>query len=261
MTEDERRNKQHAANLFYLDLWNTHGNNFEEMLTPDELAIWNIFPDFHKRLMTSWGTWELRAKNSLQYFESSTLIALGVSMREVAWGKLNHYRRLAVSCKKVLSLDELVDFLYPLIEIKGDFLKQEVIRAIREETLSPIELQKMDSEEWEQYQAGNCGVNILWLEKQDSEHLKQCAAVWRRYLLEPVQAMTGTGNTTDSPEPPIPQKKGAYTLEKEQERRAIYRKVVDEMGVSTKKSVLDEEAAKRAGCTARMIREALRAEK
>ncbi len=84
-------------------------------------------------------------------------------------------------------------------------------------------------------------------------HPAKMLPVWKSYLHK--------NQDTPAPEPPSPQKKGAYTLEKEQERRAIYRKVVDEMGVSTKKSVLDEEAAKRAGCTARMIREALRAEK
>lgn len=63
-----------------------------------------------------------------------------------------------------------------------------------------------------------------------------------------------------SPPPaPPPQKKNAYQLEKEKYRRAIYQEVTNEMGVSTKKGILVEEAAKRAECSEKMIREALKA--
>ena len=88
------------------------------------------------------------------------------------------------------------------------------------------------------------------------EKHKDYAEIWRNHY----KRNTLNANAKQKPEPLTPQKKSAYTLEKEKERRAIYRKVEDEMGVSTKKSVLDEAAAKRAGCTARMIRAALKAD-
>lgn len=182
MTEDERRNKQLAENRFYLELRHKCGGNFEAMLTPDELTIWDIFPDFHKRLFTHCRDWEWLAKSSLQAFEDSSLIARGVSKRELTWSRFNHYRRQVEACKKFMPLDELADFLFPLIEVKGDYLRQEVIQAICEGTLNPAELRKMDSIEWEQYESGNYGINIQWLETQEGDYLRQCAAVWRGYL-------------------------------------------------------------------------------
>ncbi len=62
-----------------------------------------------------------------------------------------------------------------------------------------------------------------------------------------------------SPPPAPPQKKSAYQLEKEKYRRAIYQEVVNEMGVLTNKGILVDEAAKRAECSEKMIREALKA--
>ena len=81
-----------------------------------------------------------------------------------------------------MPLDELAAFLFPLIEVKADYLRQEIIQAICDDTLNPAELRKMDSIEWEQYESGNYGINIQWLETQESNYLRQCAAVWRGYL-------------------------------------------------------------------------------
>lgn len=182
MAEDERRNKIHAENRFYLELQQHHGGNFEAMLTTDELTIWNIFPDFHKRLFTHWRDWEWLAKSSLQAFDDSNLIARGVSKRELAWNRFNQYRRQVEACKKFMPLDELAAFLFPLIEVKADYLRQEVIQAICEGTLNPAELRKMDSIEWEQCECGNYGINIQWLGTQESDYLRQCTAVWSGYL-------------------------------------------------------------------------------
>lgn len=182
MTEDERRNKLHAENRFYLELHHQYGGNFEAMLTTDELTIWNTFPNLHKHLFTYWDGWEWLVKSSLQAFEDSSLIARGVSKRELAWSRFNHYRRQVKARNKFMSLDELAAFLFPLIEVKADYLRQEIIKAIYEGTLNPEELRIIDSGDWEQYESGNYGINIQWLEIQDSDYLTQCADVWHSYL-------------------------------------------------------------------------------
>lgn len=199
MTHDERRNKIQAENLFYLEL-HQHGGNFEAMLTPDELAIWNEFPEQHKQLFMRWRDWEWMAKTSLQ----KSL------MQERAWARLNSYRKLAASCKKYMPLHELIDFLFPLIDVKGSFLKQEAMQAICEGTEDPEKLRIMDSIEWEDYSAPTYGVNIKWLEKQDSEYLRECATVWRVYLpaenMQPIE------------QPPVAEQEHQVITKKEKKR-------------------------------------------
>lgn len=246
MTKDERRNKLYEENRFYLELQHKHGGNFEAMLTPDELTIWNLFPDNHKQLFKSWRDWEWLTKTSLKYFEDNRLIARGVSIRELAWQRLNHYRRLIASCRKFMSLDELADFLFPLVEVKSDYFKQEIIQAICEGTKDPAELRKMDSIDWEQYEVGNYGINIQWLEKQDNEYLRQCALVWRSYL---PQTSVETNQITQNKRP--------STDDKDQERCEIYQQVVNELGIKTHKGILLKEAANRAVCSEKTMRRAI----
>ncbi|MDQ5771004.1 hypothetical protein [Thiothrix subterranea] len=97
--------------------------------------------------------------------------------------------------------------------------------------------------------------NYIKERKEESEK-------YRKYLLGEIFGDDQQLSPELLPEPvPPPQKKSAYQLEKEKHRRAIYQEVTNEMGVSTKKGILVEEAAKRAECSEKMIREALKAGK
>lgn len=180
MAEDERRNKIEAENHFYLELRHKHSGNFESMLLPEELTIWNIFPDNHKQLFTRSRDWEITVKNSLELFENRRDY-----YHKPAHAKLQTYLQMRKSCKTVMIPYEIKGLLFPLVYMFADdfsdYFTQELMDAIRQHLKYPDKIKAFD--ELDELEQEDYPIHIEFLEEQShSDYLLECAAVWRSYL-------------------------------------------------------------------------------
>ena len=186
MTEDERRNKLYEENRFYLELQHKHGGNFEAMLTPDELTIWNIFPDFHKSFFTYFKGQEWEIVSSLRLFSDETIVGKinGQSVKKSEQAKLSleGYLQYRQQNKTTLLLHELQELLYPLRAFSSNLLQQEIAENLFYDASNPDIASWRDSQEWQQYGVVLQSIPLTWLESKKSEYLRQCASVWRCYL-------------------------------------------------------------------------------
>lgn len=250
MTEDERRNKLYEENRFYLELQHKHGGNFEAMLTPDELTIWNIFPDFHKSFFTYFKGQEWEIVSSLRLFSDETIVGKinGQSVKKSEQAKLSFegYLQYRQQNKTTLLLHELQELLYPLRAFSSNLLQQEIAENLFYDASNPDIASWRDSQEWQQYGVILQSIPLTWLESKKSEYLRQCALVWRSYL---PQTSVETNQITQNKRP--------STDDKDQERCEIYQQVVNELGIKTHKGILLKEAANRAVCSEKTMRRAI----
>lgn len=186
MTEDTRRNKLELKNNFYLELIHKYNGDFEAMLSPDEHAIWNIFPDFHKGFFTYFKGQEWEIISSLRLFSDETIVGkingYGIKKSEQAKLSLETYVKHRSQNKTTLSLLELKELLYPLRSFDGVLLQQEIAESLFYSTSDPDIASLRDSQEWQQYGVKLQPVPLTWLELQENEYLRRCALVWRSYL-------------------------------------------------------------------------------
>lgn len=199
MTEDQRRNKIHAENSFYLELQDQHGGNFEAMLTMHELAIWEQFPDFHQALFKTAPRWEFAVKNSLEPFNPPS----GRQGWQLADARLQLYWQVVGRAGKVMTIDQLAMLLFPLNGITGDYFTDEVVRLISVDEIEPWAWPEsvdngsiVPDEKPNKAQKVSIYNALFRSEKHEAAihvdsiaskalgnaYLVQCAAVWRGYL-------------------------------------------------------------------------------
>lgn len=195
MTEDEGRNKKQAEQRFYLELQQTHGGHFEAMLAPEERGFWDALPPAHKTLLQWSRDWEWEVKQGLENFNNVTPLSKFSTVQDRAFTRWKDYQKAKSDCKKIMQFDKLSDLLFPFVLIRHEFVenrdsyaKQEIARLMREAADSVAENRRLEPDDWEDYGIHAEWLDVRWMETQDSDHLKQCAIVWRGYL--PVEQMS-----------------------------------------------------------------------
>lgn len=247
MTEDQRRNKLSEKDCFYLEL-HQHGGNFEAMLTPDELTNWNMFPDFHQRFFTYFQNQEWEIVSSLRRFSDDIVIGrvngAPVTKADQADISMQFYHRHRKQARTTLMLDELQALLYPLREFNGDLLRQEIADALYLQATDPDIAGLRGSQEWQQHGVLSEAIPLVWLDKQSSDYLTECASVWKSYL----------------PQEPLPQqekKTHQSTEDKREELREIYQEMKKDLGRYAAKGLLLSRTAEKAGCSVDSVKRAL----
>lgn len=179
---DKRRQQKQAENLFYLELRHAHNGNINSMLSDDERIIWDCFTDEHKNLFKNERDWEWKLMCSLKRFSDARFVTKCSDWKEIAVSRMRQYQQVKESCESYMSLDDLMDFLFPLVDLGGDRFREEVIEQIkREDALSPRAFTEEFTEEWELYEVGQLKVMMDWLALTNNSYLRQGAAVWRSY--------------------------------------------------------------------------------
>lgn len=192
MNDDERPNKIRTENHFYLELQQKHDGNFATMLTPDERTRWDTFPDFHKKLFTYYSRQEWEIVTSLRRFSDNTVVGkvdgCPVTKADQAVISMQFYQSHRRHCRATLTLDELQQLLYPLREFSSDLLRQPIAESLYLHTTDPDIAAQRDSPGWQEYGVWLQPIPLAWLEKQESDYLRECANVWRSYLSPPAPA-------------------------------------------------------------------------
>ena len=243
MTEDERRNKKQAEQRFYLELQQTHGGHFEAMLAPEERVFWDALPPAHKILLQWSRDWEWEVKQGLENFNKVTPLSKFSTVQDRAFTRWKDYQKAKSDCKKIMQFDKLSDLLFPFVLIRHEFVenrdsyaKQEIARLMREAADSVAEKRRLEPDDWEDYGIHAEWLDVRWMETQDSDHLKQCAIVWRGYL--PVEQSLDNRSLPIAKRPkvekdPALQKKvdRKYQTKKFSNFSAICRKLEEEEGI------------------------------
>ena len=184
MTEDTRRNKLELENHFYLELIHKYNGDFESILSPLELSVWNQFPDFHKRFFSLHYNWEFLAKRSLNLFNQTEGCTNPMSASEQAKIIMQAHYYTRTSKETTLSTPDLSNFLLPLLYLKDSSLTQRIAEALYYHTDDPEEAKKRYSIEWQSNEALTYPIPFAWLKKQNDKYLQECSYVWQRYLSE-----------------------------------------------------------------------------
>lgn len=228
MINDDRKSKLLAENRFYLELEHTHNGDLRCMLSDSECAIWDAFSSSHKELFSSERDWEWKVVSSIKRFEDTTKIArTGPCWGEIAKFNFSRFVRSEVRTTEIVSLECLLEFIFPLLEFQSDRLKSEIIYQLKlESRLTCDEFNEKYTEDWELYSVGLFEVVLHWLGTRDSEYLKLCAEVWRSALMRSSHAInehSGGSVGFDSTDGlPIP-----WLLKEAERKRQLPGKVVE----------------------------------
>lgn len=194
MAEGDFSRKFLLQNTFYLEL-EKQGGLIESVLSDDEIAIWQQFPVLHQQLFLHQYDGEWLLKCSLQAFTASAF------KREHAFGAWQFYLTNRQRCPLIMTVDDFIRFLFPLVDLRTNYLQQSLAQAIQEQEENPTKLLELMTPEWEDYTVLTYPINLRWLEKQSDDYLVTCAQIWRDYHTQSSQLATHNITLNRTPEP------------------------------------------------------------